>query len=301
MSHEEYKDYLTDLEKFQTDNGSMKIDRTSNIQNGDYNKKRIRIFLDLETTGHEGVPVFGVSNRCIQFGVISNLFRMTADIKPPTTIPRMSTMYHGITNDKIEKAASFLEIWRLFEELVSSIDEVFIMTHNGTYFDEIVIETELALVGIALDRTKFIMCDTLPMFQFKYPNRRSYSLGNLTKSFIPNFTFDAHNALGDATALQKLCKECEILPFSKSVKRDDLRFLRELNNVDGMINKIKRLGGISLSTIKEKFTKKDLLNIIKSHQPDIDSGILMMTLFRIYGRLGLFIDINETIERMANG
>lgn len=188
----------------------------------------MRFYFDLETTGHQGVGYFSSEQRIIQLGLVADDgWSFVSYINPGMPIHPNSTAIHGITDNHVQNASGIHTLWIDLTVMILSgypnQEHVFI-AHNCFGFDQLVLEKELANVGL---NTSMVTAfhDTEPAFRHAFPNLQSHSLKGMVKHFMPQYCFRAHDALEDARALQALCHctKVEALSFVRSHKRKELR------------------------------------------------------------------------------
>lgn len=89
------------------DNGKPNVPESSTIQ-GD------TLFIDVETTG------LGYRDEIIEIAIIDSSERVLLNtlVKPTRPIPKESIKIHGITNDMVKDAPSFLDVWKKILKIV---------------------------------------------------------------------------------------------------------------------------------------------------------------------------------------
>lgn len=154
--------------------------------------------VDIETTGG-----FGAKNRITEIAVIihdgvEELDRYSTLVNPDAYIPQNITALTGITNEMVEDAPRFHEIAKEVWEFTEN--RIFVAHNVG--FDYNIIKNEFKDLGAKFQRQK--LC-TVRLSRKIFPNKNSYSLGNLCESLnIP--LKNRHRAMGDTEATALLFK-----------------------------------------------------------------------------------------------
>ena len=269
--------------------------------------KNLIIYFDLETTGYFGLNVFEPSHRIIQFAAVGDYFKFNSFIDPGIPITSESTKYHGITDSVIRGSLNIKQVWYQFLNELDAyakehpFDKVFMMAHNCFYFDKIILMKELYSHGIEVDTHRFIFKDTDPMFRYKFPSASSHSLVNLMHDFLPLYKYDAHSALGDAEALQKLCIELGVNPYNSfSFARRDIKSLYEIRPLgEKLMYDFKILD--SIDGLSKNVSPQQFCVWMKNNILGVDDGTIMITLIRIYNTdIMEFIRDNNYICKLLN-
>lgn len=109
-------------------------------------------------------------------------------------------------NDVLLPTMPFLQILTSFLEYLRSFRRpVLLAAHNGTYFDAPVLGRVLRQYHLQKKFKKVVsgFLDTCQLCKILFPDLGVYNLKFLVKYFL-NKSFDAHNALEDASMLQEL-------------------------------------------------------------------------------------------------
>ena len=143
-------------------------------------------------------------------------------------IPAPSTDIHRVTNDPSRPTwdVAWATILQWMEDLLARTrrarayhDTVYLVAHNGQFFDQPVLVKECRRVGVEIPPwIKFL--DTLPYFKKHYPERllhppasRPFNLGHLYKDLLGKDLIGAHDASIDVRALSELIDFTNV-PFS---------------------------------------------------------------------------------------
>ncbi|CAL8359550.1 unnamed protein product [Lota lota] len=170
--------------------------------------KRV-VFFDLETTGFD-TTVCDI----IQLAAISGDRSFNVFTVPKTAIDRGAAevtgfsvrdgalFLHGVamTTVTLHKAlTSFISfLWSLEQP-------VLLAAHNARHFDVPILTRALLRCSLMeqFQQLGSSFLDTLPLSKALYPGLESYKQENLVSRFLRK-PYNAHNALGDVTALQEL-------------------------------------------------------------------------------------------------
>ncbi|PKL81739.1 MAG: hypothetical protein CVV24_13730 [Ignavibacteriae bacterium HGW-Ignavibacteriae-3] len=152
---------------------------------------------DFETTGMSGKhdKVIEIGMVKIRAGKIADTF--SSRINPGRPIPYFITKLTGITNADVENAPFFDEIYYKIKEFIG--DSVLI-AHNLS-FDYSFLKHECANADIEFPPNESVC--TLRLARKLYPELKSKSLGNLTRSLKIRHR-DVHTGLGDSMATAKI-------------------------------------------------------------------------------------------------
>lgn len=148
---------------------------------------------DLETTG-TNISKDRIVEICI-LKVNPDASRETKTwlVNPEMPIPKESSAIHGITDDKIKDAPTFLEIAPKIQEMISGCD---LAGFNSNRFDVPLLAEEFLRVGLDFDLTKIKLIDAQTIFH-KMEQR------NLTaayKFYCKKELENAHSAEADVLA-----------------------------------------------------------------------------------------------------
>lgn len=113
-------------------------------------------------------------------------------VNPGVSIPYNITRITGITNDMVQEAPRFYEIAK---HIVEKTEGCIFVAHN-VQFDYNFIKNHFSSLGYTFSKRR--LC-TVKMSRKAYPGLKSYSLGNLIKTFKIKIT-DRHRAMEDARA-----------------------------------------------------------------------------------------------------
>ncbi len=113
-------------------------------------------------------------------------------VNPGVSIPYNITRITGITNDMVKEAPRFYEIAK---HIVEKTEGCIFVAHN-VQFDYNFIKNHFASLGYTFSKRR--LC-TVKMSRKAFPGLKSYSLGNLIKTFDIKTT-DRHRAMEDARA-----------------------------------------------------------------------------------------------------
>lgn len=174
-------------------------------------RSKLTIIYDLETTGFCPMPMFSHYHKvvqicalCIETGQIFNAF-VNPGFEGGVPIP--STAIHNISTDEVRGADPIdlvLEkMYRFF--CFNKYTMVEMIAHNNMYFDELMLMKEYKTVEN--DRylpDNVVFWDTLPWLRANYPNFKSYSLGDLFRTFYNRELDNAHRADADVLALRQI-------------------------------------------------------------------------------------------------
>ena len=155
--------------------------------------KRPLAFIDLETTG-----VNLSTDRIVEIAIIKVLPDGTKSVKqklinPQMPIPKSSSDFHGITNEKVKDAPTFKQA---ANELKQFIDDSDFSGYNSNRFDIPLLMEEFLRVGITIDMTNRRMIDVQHIFHMM----EKRTLGAAYKFYCEKELIDAHSAEVDATA-----------------------------------------------------------------------------------------------------
>jgi DNA polymerase-3 subunit epsilon len=171
-------------------------------------KSRSYLALDFETTGLDPK-----CERVVEIGAVRFRFReadarpespaaLAALVDPGKPMPRLVQAIHGISDEDLIGAPSFVD---LAPALLSLARGATILAHNAP-FDLSFLAEELARSNLGADFGFPEVLDTRLLAKAAFPGRPSYSLMNLAAAFGLD-SGAAHRALDDA----KTCMELFIL------------------------------------------------------------------------------------------
>jgi len=220
------------------------------------------IYFDLETTGHQGSPhVTHDKHRIVQacFLVEGEIFDIL--VHPDMHIPAPSTDIHRVTDDPSRPTwdVAWISVLSWMETILTRTrrqrafhDTVYLVAHNGQFFDQPVLVKECRRVGVEIPPwIKFL--DTLPYFKKNYPERqlhppasRPFNLGHLYKDLLGKELVGAHDASVDVRALSELIQWTGV-PFTVQ----DTKF-RVLSGKSSLVD-LKWIGLVRATMIEEYF------------------------------------------------
>lgn len=152
--------------------------------------------IDLETTGRSA------SDKIIEVGVVlADLNGKITDVhhslvRPPVHIAPDSTAIHGIDDEMVKHAPTFLT---LASQLLISLDSRFLVAHNAT-FEARFLNTELNPFGIEISTANFV--DTLKLSR-KFLSLTNNKLVTVSKFYNAQVE-NPHMAVSDAYATAKV-------------------------------------------------------------------------------------------------
>ncbi len=155
--------------------------------------------VDIETTG-----MSAEKNRIIEIAVIrieknKIVDKFTTLINPEVSLPYFITYLTGITEDELDKAPVFSDVYKKVNALLK--DATFV-AHN-VWFDYSFIRSEMERVDTLFESKK---CCTVRLSRRLYPEHRSHSL----QSIISRYDFATkrrHRAYDDAYILWKFLRK----------------------------------------------------------------------------------------------
>lgn len=152
----------------------------------------ILVFFDLETSG-----LSPTKDRIIEIAAIklygkTELGRFHSLVNPEQKLSLGNSAIHGITNEMLENAPTFLTIAPKFIEFIRGAK---LVAHNARF--------DLAFLQESLVRNNFQIWegkvfDSMKLFKILYPNLPSYSLEALLDYFRINYdSRERHRAMND--------------------------------------------------------------------------------------------------------
>lgn len=130
-------------------------------------------------------------------------------INPECHFDRRAIAIHGITEEQVQNAPTFPEVWQsVRNDFFSSI----VVAHNAR-FDLTVLNKTLSHYGITEDRVSFV--DTLSLFKHYYPELPSYKLNSLCEEFEIDIVH--HDSGSDSAATAQLV--CKLLNEGKDISK----------------------------------------------------------------------------------
>jgi DNA polymerase III epsilon subunit family exonuclease len=165
-------------------------------------RETVFVAFDTETTGFSREK-----DRLVEIGAMK--FRGDGEIlaatnwlvNPQRPIPDYVTLHvHGISNEMVENAPVFSEIW---PEFAAFCGDAVLLAHNAP-FDIGFLRAELERAGMKAPALP--VADTLPLFRKWFPRAESHSLGRLTEELgVSGGTY--HRAEADAFHIINVFKE----------------------------------------------------------------------------------------------
>lgn len=240
------------------------------------------VYFDLETTGYNGLDILSDYNRIIQIGALCDRFEYERYVNPGVPIPRASTNIHGITDIKVIDAPPFNVVW---EELLRIIGgrKCYIIAHGGKFFDRVMLVKELKRFGMEFDTTQFTFIDTDPIFRHVIPHAQSHNLGNMVRTFMPDYIFNnEHTAIADCKALWSLVMfmNVNIEQYNVDNTYHSFKKLYELGYHKWLLKEY--TGVETTSDVANKFPSFIIYKWIKNNIPGISREKISMTMMRIY-------------------
>lgn len=154
------------------------------------------IFYDTETTG-----IRSEKDRIIEIAAYDPALNRTFEklINPGSPIPKEATAIHGITDEMVASAPSFLEVGKEFIEFCSG--DVVLIAHNNDAFDIHFLRQEFKRCEVAMPEWRFL--DTLKWARRYRTDLPRHSLQFLREVYeIP--ANNAHRALDDVIVLHQV-------------------------------------------------------------------------------------------------
>lgn len=177
-----------------------------------------KVFFDLETNGFGGSgSIYNSFHRVVQISARIGENSFCVYVDPEVHIPAPSTAIHGIADSDVEGQPTFDHAFAGFVKFIykhtnpnpNNVDTILI-AHNAFGFDVPMLQKECARVGVLVP-PEFYIYDTLPIYRREFPDRSSKRLGDLYCACFGREMENAHDALADSIALQKLFLK-ELLP-----------------------------------------------------------------------------------------
>jgi len=150
-------------------------------------------FIDLETTG-----VNLATDRIIEIAIVKILPDGSKQVKqklinPQIPIPKSSSEFHGITDEKIKDAPTFKQV---SNELKQFIDNSDLSGYNSNRFDIPMLMEEFLRAGVNFDMTNRRMLDVQHIFHMM----EKRTLGAAYSFYCQKELQNAHSAESDANA-----------------------------------------------------------------------------------------------------
>lgn len=162
---------------------------------------------DLETTGlnvaEDRIVEIGASRFTLGQEILQGQRETYAQVlNPHLQMSEEVIAVHHIPQQAVDRAPDFEQIYEQFEQF--SQDTVFLAHHAA--FDMAFLRAELHRMGKSLP--PLFVIDTFPLAKACFPEEASYALGRLVDALGLTMEGDAHRALPDAIACQKLFLAC---------------------------------------------------------------------------------------------
>ena len=166
------------------------------------------VFFDLETNGCAGTgSILNPFHRIVQISAVSGDERFDAIVNPEVHIPSDSTAIHHVTNEMAQTAPLFKEIFPKFRAFVKKgakrNTQIVLVAHNALGFDKPVLEKEVLRCGLKSPEN-WRYYDTLLTYRREFAELPSKRLGDIHQTRFNESIQNAHNALSDTLALQRL-------------------------------------------------------------------------------------------------
>lgn len=178
---------------------------------------------DIESTGLNPWSDHIIELAIVRVEVTGRQSDYTFLVKPPISIPKETTMIHGITDEDVADCPSFAGIVDEVDNILAGCD---LAGYNVLHFDIPLLEEEFKRCGRDLLVNERHVLDAQKIYHKKEPRNLSAAL----RFFCGKEHIDAHGAKSDALAtLDVICGEFE--------KYDDLpqsieEIEREFNDID---------------------------------------------------------------------
>jgi DNA polymerase III epsilon subunit-like protein len=163
----------------------------------------LMVFFDLETTGLDTQTAETVE---LAGKVFPDGPEFNERVRPVQSIPVESTKIHGISQQDVQTASPFKEV---FSRFVAFLDEqrqkmkriVFLVSHNNFHFDMPILEAECKRCSFAIPNWIWF-ADTLDTMQnvFRLP-RSELALQTLSKELLKSKEAQKHTAIDDTKLL----------------------------------------------------------------------------------------------------
>lgn len=195
-------------------------------------------------------------------------------IKPVEKIEKGAQMVHGITNEALERARTFVDVLKdvvaFFQTFATGGRSVVLIAHNGRNYDNLVMYSNMVrrkVDNIPNVFTRDLRCggflDTLPLLREIFKDtpkelrptnsngRESYALGNCYRCFCTEEDFNAHDALADTQAL------CDVMNSSRVTSLCSLDTIaRHTSPIHAEMKRIKTKVSMAI-VIQEEKQKRD--------------------------------------------
>lgn len=148
------------------------------------------VVFDLETTGFldKDVRVIEIGAVNLETGAVFQSF-----VRPSAAIPVKDRIISGITDQDLESAPTFSEVWSAFRDFVGNS---ILLAHNGKAFDVPVLELECSRHGLEPLTNKII--DSLVLFRQEFSHWPQHSLDFIRQLLGIKSAGRTHRALCDS-------------------------------------------------------------------------------------------------------
>jgi len=166
------------------------------------------VFFDLETSHCNGVgSIFNQFNRIVQISAVCGEESFDAVVNPECHIPSDSAKIHGILDEVAKEKEVFSKVFPKFRSFVKDKltrgSIVVLVAHNAFGFDKFILEKECARIGVRVP-LDWVFFDSLLEYRKRFPNLPSKRLPDIYEERFKEKLDNAHNALADSSALQRL-------------------------------------------------------------------------------------------------
>ena len=146
-------------------------------------------------------------NRIVQISAVNGSDQFDELVNPQCHIPSDSTAIHHITNKMVKTASSFRTIFPRFRAFVKKCAKrntrIVLVAHNAIGFDKNILEKECLRCGVKLP-SHWCFYDTLLTYRREFADLPSKKLGDIYQTRFGEPITNAHDALADTLALQRL-------------------------------------------------------------------------------------------------
>lgn len=174
-------------------------------------RSKLTIIYDLETTGFCPMPMFSNYHKVVQICALcvetDQVFEEFVNPGFKGGVPAPSTAIHNIGASHVAAAPPIdLVLERMYRFFAfDKYDKVEMIAHNNKHFDQLMLMKEYK--SVENDRylpDNVVFWDTLPWLRNHFPGFKSYSLGDLYKTFYKKDLENAHRADADVKALKAI-------------------------------------------------------------------------------------------------
>ena len=172
-------------------------------------KRNIKfVCFDLETNGcPQSGSIFNPFHRIVQISAVHGEEQFDKVVNPECHVPSESTAIHHLTNQRVVAARTFKNVFPLFRAFVkrgaTRDTQIVLVAHNALGFDKILLEKECIRCGMKLP-PEWRFYDTLQTYRRDFATLPSKKLGDVYQNRFGEPITNAHNALSDTIALQRL-------------------------------------------------------------------------------------------------